>query len=521
MTNYSDFDKIWSKMVKKDDFEKGDIEYDFIRAEFYKDFDELAQVGVKPDDVHWQVTSYLAYISQIQPQFTIFNPLPNLYKIFNRLTYKTATGIKYIPLTSSNINWPNKLRYATLYQNEQQQYKLDPHRFLIDLEKLTNHRMSCIYNAKVTNSLSLDALEEITDSGLYNSNGQFYNATKQPVPLVEGPRCFATDASNCIGFLHDCILNTDNSTLPECIKHFENLTGSQFDIIRQKIAEMHPSIAIKILKTFGFKKDEVYSKDLGRTIYQVQEVHDWLNRLNDNDIAKNARSRTNLLRYLNLLVQYINRNVGILNKGLDPNSRKLVNTPVSYYAAGFGIKPRYEPMDPEAHAEWIRRRTIVHNKNNNGPVITPFGVPYMQMTGMQLGGFYGTPSVTHTIIGYSNPNTGSAFIKKQLEITINELSKRGKRIDPDVIAQINKDIKSMEDYQNQVLVMIKLIDEYKKMLDVNQDYKLDFITAENLRRLQNKENKIANNIATISKRVMDCVSKLDNGDISQKTLYDL
>lgn len=516
---YADFEKTWNKMIKKQDFEKGDIEYDFIRAEFYKDFGDLEQYGVKPDDIHWQIISFLYYKQSLGSAFTpIVDITSTISKHFSRIFYKdNQDNIKFVPLGTTTFIPRNPFVSST----DMKKYNNTRTLFLIDLEKLTNHRMSCIYNAKVTNSLSLDALEDVKDLGIYSSNGQFNKQDGSYIPLVEGDRCFATDASNCIGFLHDCILNTDNSTLPDCIKHFENLTGSQFDIIRQKIAEMHPSIAIKILKTFGFKKDEVYSKDLGRTIYQVQEVHDWLNRLNDNDIAKNARSRTNLLRYLNLLVQYINRNVGILNKGLDPNSRNLVSTPVSHYAAGFGIKPRYEPMDPEAHAEWIRRRTIVHNKNNNGPVITPFGVPYMQMTGMQLGGFYGTPSVTHTIIGYSNPNTGSAFIKKQLEITINELSKRGKRIDPDVIAQINKDIKNMEEAQNQVLVMIKLIDEYKKMLDVNQDYKLDFITAENLRRLQNKENKIANNIATISKRVMDCVSKLDSGDISQKTLYDL
>lgn len=539
--DFTELDKTWAKIMKNPNYEKGDIEYDFIRSEFYQDYDVLKTYGVQPDDIHWQIYSYLYY--------SIVSTLPNMYTttvpggslnsdLVTRFVVKQKNGIYTFVDKNALDSKSNKLTLAqsiqpvlpTLSDNDVKKLeqagvhlKLPTgattySKFIIDLEKLANHRMNSVYTAKVEKTLELDNFDDADfakpENRVYVDNGKFYG-TKNGAPVLfnlrEGDKCFNTGATNCIGMLNDCILNNKEDSLPACITHFDNMTSAHFDSVRADILEMHPSIAIKLLKTFGFRKREVYNEGEKRHLYQVQEVSDWLNSMSDNTTIANARKNTNLLRYLNLLVQYVNRNPGVLNKGYSPSNASNYSPTSSYYATSYGIKKRYEPVTEEEYNKYKLRQTIIHTKAPTPQHITmPYGFPMLYQTSSQFGGSYYGQTNNFVIKGYNNTNCGPNFVKKQLDFTINELTKRGKRIDPDLVAKINKDIDNMRHYEDQALTTLRLIEEYKRIIDLNQDYRQDFISEDNLRILIDKSNKIANNTATISDRIMKALLHLES-----------
>jgi hypothetical protein len=160
-----------------------------------------------------------------------------------------------------------------------------------------------------------------------NYKGEYYKYNDQGVAqLTKVPadfnNCFGldiTDGAKCRIFMK-IITNPTEEPSKEAIKEIlaENAaTNDYFKEISNKINDLHPKIALAILRKFGFKMD--------KNNKQIVPVSYWLSKLAE-DYFKNSdpastfnfdamlRKQEGLLKFLNLLVHYINANPGILNK---------------------------------------------------------------------------------------------------------------------------------------------------------------------------------------------------------------
>jgi hypothetical protein len=373
-------------------------------------------------------------------------------------------------------------------------------------------------------------LGELYRDNIYKNNNGGYNLSKlqdQPFPIqdIDGS-CYGTGKKDCIAFLKDCVIG-NNTNYESCKTHFETLDNSEFDNIRSQVKNMHPAVVVKILKSFGFKKRESYDEIRKRSVEMVQDVYDWINNTGRpaNEIAA-LRKNNNLLRFLNLLTQYINLNPGILNKGFSKSEIETFSKSyeTNNYGKQFGLKARYEPINDERQTQIMQQNAMLLAAQNRQPVltkqtITQIGLPMVGMNqGMsglygQYGGYgFGNNNSRFVIKTHNNPNVGINFVERQLEITIANLARMGKQLEPSIISKIKADIASARAYEDKAMRIVRIINEYQKLVELGQDngMKSDYVTQERLDRLIGKGEKTQVSSIDCQNRIILALSKLEN-----------
>ncbi len=143
-------------------------------------------------------------------------------------------------------------------------------------------------------------------------------------------------------------INNDNV---EFINFLKTKDGDFFDIADTNIGDMHPVMAVQILKKFGFRKYYCYDVKAGTTLYKIESIEHWLKHViqchlytKNSEIERliNSQNGYKLKRYLALIYGYVNCNPGIINKnyiGVDALEEQNVYFKVPEEAPKFGLKP--------------------------------------------------------------------------------------------------------------------------------------------------------------------------------------
>ena len=114
------------------------------------------------------------------------------------------------------------------------------------------------------------------------------------------------------------------------------------------VDELLPTVAMKMLKQFGFSIENVVNKDIGLTLKQYQSPLSWIktlqtdfvptNKLTDTEVQSIASNQA-LMSYLEKVVNKINSNPAVLNSGYTGPSTIPSNNFAGTRLSQFGIKP--------------------------------------------------------------------------------------------------------------------------------------------------------------------------------------
>jgi hypothetical protein len=110
--------------------------------------------------------------------------------------------------------------------------------------------------------------------------------------------------------VYKCLLSGKPESLAECLGQLSN--ADMFNVARKEVNNMHPKIAIQLLRTFGFK----LRKEPGSDIIMPCKFDEWLQRLEksiDVQTAKVIRENKKLLEYLRSVVNIVRANPAIIN----------------------------------------------------------------------------------------------------------------------------------------------------------------------------------------------------------------
>jgi hypothetical protein len=105
-----------------------------------------------------------------------------------------------------------------------------------------------------------------------------------------------------------------NATASDLMIYVKDMTS---DVTVETIRELHPKIALAILKSFGFRRRVCKDKVAGRSLEKVQNTKEWLetwvSKKFDSKQVETIKNNTHLLLFLDLLSQLINSNPSVLN----------------------------------------------------------------------------------------------------------------------------------------------------------------------------------------------------------------
>lgn len=167
--------------------------------------------------------------------------------------------------------------------------------------------------------------------------------------LNKANECYGTYVNDTTGVLcetwfAECINSGDDNQFRNCLS---KLAGKNFfDTAKTQIENMHPLIALQILRKFGFRKHEVFDHKANQTLYKVENINHWVKfALKKNNTPIEIQAMLNnpeseqLKRYLDLVSQYVNCNPQILNKNYHgPTDEKVGFFAVPEEAAKLGLK---------------------------------------------------------------------------------------------------------------------------------------------------------------------------------------
>ena len=194
--------------------------------------------------------------------------------------------------------------------------------FHANLTEMIKSALSAVKNFDETSLPDSSILDITTGDVIDIKNGVFVKKEGvhiAPFELTDG-NCYTTQFNGtqqeCHKFIYELLLNEDADAFNN---YFKNLNDSSFALkAKTDIAKVHPDMAVKILKKFGFEVLSVPTA--GKSLQKFESVYSWAQKLNQtlngSDTLKNIQKAHHLKTYLDLLVHYVNNNPVILNSGV-------------------------------------------------------------------------------------------------------------------------------------------------------------------------------------------------------------
>lgn len=289
--------------------------------------------------------------------------------------------------------------------------------------------------------------------------------------------------SQCKNFINECLLNQDDTSLEKCINNYVK-TGF-FDNVSKELSNMHPMVAVSMLKRFGFKEVGASGNK------EMEDVDSWLQHTVKDNIRDTSKSKElhkaikqnyNLINYLNLVSQYVNANPAILNKGYvaPPQGVNVVSSkPMSSFAKSLGINS-YRQISRDQTLKYqlgaLGQLLKMRQLSQQSPIILPgfqqqqfspnmlsMGTQFMTVQPgfgltrtVQMGGGKCDTIIRSPIIQNS---TGSSLVKQVISELINNLRQKNVNLDSSYEQKISENIKQLSSLENELLRTVCLLDE--------------------------------------------------------------
>lgn len=248
-----------------------------------------------------------------------------------------------------------------------------------------------------------------------------------------------------------------------------------------EINSMHPLIALRTLEKFGFKiKNNVYDTVCCSNINKIQSVNEWLNDFFKDKFASSEYKDTitknsNLLKYLDLISQYVNANPEIINYNfVGITEEKMRIRPENEYLRILGI-PVHNMYQSSYNMHRLRNHlyngylsTLV--RNGRGPFIvnktgiyTPFGSNILGLNNMYLQG----GAHEKLILAKYNTNSGSKLIEDIIKEIMQDMENKGKKLSNEDKDKINELIKKMQEIEDELYKIINYMEVYNDQIAIS------------------------------------------------------
>lgn len=355
-------------------------------------------------------------------------------------------------------------------------------------------------NAKAENIITRDRetkkLMRKNKDGKFVFVGEEDDDTKQL--LRASHNCYGTgfkgDDKECKRLMFECLLSQDPASLQACLSDWANSGKSMFELAKDDIKNLHPVLALRILQQFGFRKYSVFDDEAGGQLYKVESVKHWLHnymvkQFDQESVQKMFHDgKTNtILKYLDLVSQFVNANPAILNRDYTGSSAEAVGKqPVSDFAKKLGLAA-YIPVPSRANIsyDFNRLRGYLQTK----PMRAPFqltaagaafpGGPFMTMGGAGVGLLQGGGSKCEYMIKaftQAGQVTGAQLMEHYVKSIVQDLEKKGKTLAPKDHDNIKEQLKKLSEAEQYLIRTLCYIDEYNRLLATLGDYSNKTVT---------------------------------------------
>ena len=390
--------------------------------------------------------------------------------------------------------------------------------FHIDVDKLVRQRLA--YNRSQPVDAPAKADEQMVDLAYNNiwhrgADGELYtkgaDGSKIPVSdmnkLSQKASCFGTgvDGSNatCLPFVFDCILSNDAKKLEACMEGLKNVDFKKF--ADNELKNLHPKVAAKILNKFGFQQVEVYDREQGKVCNKVQSVNAWQDAQvkKDQSMKDKLDANPNLIKYLGLIVEFVNANLAVLNKnGCGSTDESVGRPPVPSFAAKAKINLRIDPFKAESGLYDMGvlkgyNQTNLYGATIRNPLLrsstgqyTTNSVSFMPafMSGRVSVGQTGGGAVDDAI---RRKQLGSAQrLSGLFKAALVQMKSRNKTLDESNRIAIDKKIERLAKMEEELIKQARDIETYSECLDALRDYKSETLNYENLKTIVDRCNSL-------------------------------
>ena len=368
--------------------------------------------------------------------------------------------------------------------------------------------------------------------------------------LKQNNNCYQTGmtGSACFDYIHECLLDTSkdaDKSLEQCMKTY-NFQDNFFTNVDQEIKKMHPIIAVRTLQKFGFRTHYSTHNNESRKIKIVESVDHWMKYFVKGRFGLNEQQAMNnqkkLLDYLQMLVDFVNSNPGILNKDIKATSNVVqMNQTPNSYADSMKIPPM--PIFNSIKMPYQQIFDLFRNSPNSsfglmgrpmniwGNSMGSNGLNSMFGGSVQPGGmsFQTVQSGGSKTVAFINnmltSHTGAPFIKELYDSLINDLKMRNKTLNQQDAKKLLDKIEELGKIENDLLKSIAFIEKYNHLLAIfgNNDPKV--INMNELEQFVNSNKNIQNKHISIQQLILRGLEKLgkivDKEDASQLSFISM
>lgn len=333
--------------------------------------------------------------------------------------------------------------------------------------------------------------------------------------LTSSNNCYTTgafeDKTSCRAFMNECLLDSDPKNIMKCIRVMENQDFGA--AAKKEISNMTPIVALNLLKKFGFRTYKLFDTEAGFDILKVENVSHWLKTymkkiFNEDKNAQTAiENNDKILQYLNLVVEYVNANPGILNTNYSgPTEEKVGKIQPNSFAHQLGIPLRrdntYKPNISINLLDASLRSNNIYGSQYRKPIVVPvtqvqqqvqqYRPPFVDLISpfSTNVGFPMLPPLSGG--GYHNGNklndniTSGAYVSEALIFDLlAKLRQHNKVIDKEYMDRITQKLDSMKKTEKNMELNIRYIGEYVKLLDAFGDNKGETLSEQNLKNMVN------------------------------------
>ena len=362
--------------------------------------------------------------------------------------------------------------------------------------------------------------------------------------------CFTTglyknDDAKCRSYVK--AINEAAGNNVEQLQKFINTSSFNFNENTSALSQLHPVVALKTLKAFGFKTVESFDVVSNQIVTKVCSVETWINKFVASrfnaDVVEKIKGNTNMKIYLGVLVYFVNANPSLLNPNLASGtveSTKTTVVPEVLKARGVTGASFGKTSDTKINWEKLWQQTE-----------SVFGVNplYIQQSGSDFythGGFPidmlfpSLPSVMGGVVkgqtGFSIVGGGNEVvidksspvpqfttqILNEINTLIRDLSVSNKVLDDREKSQIQQKLEQFGRLERELFENSKLLMVYSKLLRILGDNGSKTVSMNTVRGYVDKHNGLLSKHRKYSNRFAGLISVLksacsdnsDGGDIN-------
>lgn len=343
------------------------------------------------------------------------------------------------------------------------------------------------------------------------------------------------NAGSCDKIIEDCLTSGDVTKCVDTLNNIGNVT------VTNTITNLHPAVALKFLKLFGFRQG--VDKD-GKN--KIINVTTWLNTFAKNKLSVaqiDQLKQSNILEFLKLLVAYINYHNGVLGEGTSTKT----STEKGVLSGKIGSELKmYKAPDRSNNPTFVAGllRTNIRNQHP-GNFFGSYGV----LGG--LGGMYGgsqeqengfrngsiMPFVNGSIGSISQEGgnrfiirapyqgvnkCGAKLVRKIIDGQITSLRAKGKTLDSQSNNKIKTWLDKLEEAENTYLKYLQILQKANQIYSNSRDNKQEEMSIDRLENFVEKHKHIQQKHRNIYQILTDIYSQLANleGDKQEEYVDD-